>query len=183
VKVESVVSSSYGRSMSVVTPASAGYPDAQAAVDAAGLPAAPTGTGLYTLMSGMITAGLSAPAGGVAKTFLVVPFAAGGSKTYTLVVYGLKQIGTVWRAVCLYKGSCVCDIALTGAQDANTFGNSDKIASAITPAVTFPVNAAETTSLAAAAEPASVEIKSRGCPYVLFTASDAAARVAVCPLG
>ena len=185
--MQDVVQVSAARRATVVTPGAAGMPAAQAAADSSGNPtnvAGTVATGFYNLMSDVLTPGFSVAAG-VPKTFLLVPFAKDANTTWTVVVYGFKQVGPVWRPICLYKASCVCDIAITGDQTLDStsdLDNNDKMASAITPSTTFPAGAADTTSVGSA-EPGSVEIKSRGCPYLFVTGSSAAGRVAIAPPG
>ena len=170
------------RSAVVVTPTTTTtLPAGQVAVDASGNTILPTGSA----PSGII--GISetfdprtGTEAGVARTVLIVPFSHGTSKTFTLSVWGFRLIGSVWHAIALYQASCVCDAAISGDYATDSLQSGDRVASAIT--ASTPPSDAITSSFASASLPASAVINVRGCPFLIFAASDAAGRVAVSTL-
>lgn len=177
--MQTTVQLTYGRRSILVTPTTAGVPAAQKGTDTSVTPSTqpvPSGAGLYQNCD-FLNPQLSADAG-VPRLVKLTPFAKDANTTWTLVVYGMQLVGSIWRPIMLYSGSCVCDGAITGDTETD-LDNNDKYCSAITS--TAGVYAPE--AISATGAPASVIVNTRGCPFLILTASDAAGRVAVAPVG
>lgn len=181
--MEPCVVHSYCRKAVVVTPSTTTtYPAGVTSVNAdanapfAVIPAGSESTGLYNAMAQWNPQ--TAVDAGVPKTVSLIPFAT-SSTTWTITVYGLRLIGSVWHAVHLFSGSAACTTAVVdGDETSDSVDNDWFRITTFTTSGTYPADDVRLTN----AVGGHVELATKGCPFLWITTSDGAGRVAVAPV-